>query len=339
MATYYVRTDGNDGNAGTANTSGGAWLTIAYAMTQVAAGDTVYVVAAAGNAATMPTSGLDFSLSTYGTPASGTEAAGYVRWVGLGGMPTIGCAGLAWYNAGLQWFENLYLVATANTFGDLGMIGNCAAAVLRSCVLNLNNQSAFVGARLSDPTVIGCDFYGGSASPSASAGSHGLLVQTYNGFIQGNRFRYCRDAGINVGQNGVAILNNLIYGNAGNGVQLDGNSVVPAQVIGNTIHGNGGHGVAITASNAAIWAVLRNNNITGHTQSGKAGISVATGSSDPRRRGGWGYNNVWNNTTNYSGVTADPTDFSVDPDYVDAATGDFTPQEASILDAAFPTAF
>lgn len=43
--TYYVRTDGNDSNAGTANTSGGAWLTIQKAASTVVAGDTVEVQA------------------------------------------------------------------------------------------------------------------------------------------------------------------------------------------------------------------------------------------------------------------------------------------------------
>lgn len=44
-ATYYVRTDGNNGNTGTANTSGGAWLTIDFAAGAASNGDTVRVQA------------------------------------------------------------------------------------------------------------------------------------------------------------------------------------------------------------------------------------------------------------------------------------------------------
>lgn len=55
--TYYVRTDGNNSNTGTANTSGGAWLTIQHCADTATAGDTCavnvgsygeYVVTAAG---------------------------------------------------------------------------------------------------------------------------------------------------------------------------------------------------------------------------------------------------------------------------------------------------
>jgi hypothetical protein len=42
-ATYYVRTDGDNGNAGTADNSGGAWRNIWYAANNVSAGDTVQI--------------------------------------------------------------------------------------------------------------------------------------------------------------------------------------------------------------------------------------------------------------------------------------------------------
>lgn len=50
--TYYVRQDGNNANTGTANTAGGAWRNINYAVnyTCIKAGDTINVIPGIGNA-------------------------------------------------------------------------------------------------------------------------------------------------------------------------------------------------------------------------------------------------------------------------------------------------
>ena len=43
MTTYYVGKAGDNANAGTSAGSGNEWLTIAYAFTQMAAGDTLWI--------------------------------------------------------------------------------------------------------------------------------------------------------------------------------------------------------------------------------------------------------------------------------------------------------
>jgi hypothetical protein len=94
-ATYYVRTDGNDSNSGTSNTSGGAWRTISKAASTVVAGDTVNVaVGSYAESVTESSSGTSASRITYNL-ASGVVVVGnlilsgnYITWIGGKCSPT-----------------------------------------------------------------------------------------------------------------------------------------------------------------------------------------------------------------------------------------------------------
>lgn len=74
-ATYYVRTDGSDSNAGTADSSGGAWLTISKAASVVNAGDTVHVRAG--------------TYQEYVTLTRSGTAGSPITWFGAAGLTTI----------------------------------------------------------------------------------------------------------------------------------------------------------------------------------------------------------------------------------------------------------
>ena len=118
-ATFYVRTDGNNANAGTANTAAGAWRTINWGAGHVLPGDVVRVQAgtyvevaspgvsgAAGNTVTLVADG---AVSTCGMSFSGRS---YIRIIGftmdrsLGGCANSPIVAFAGTNTGLEFWND-----------------------------------------------------------------------------------------------------------------------------------------------------------------------------------------------------------------------------------------
>lgn len=327
MATYYLRTDGNDGNAGTSDTSGGAWRTLEYAGSQVAAGDVVYIRGTAGNASSWPTSSLDYTIATRFTPSAGSSTSGEIRWLAnpAGPMPTISAPGNGIYNLNYHQFSGLYFVALGTTNGNVGILHGNGVLKVTGCRINQNNQNGCAG--ISSNGIRGCIIgnviWGGTSSPSIASNSQGITGSGVD-LVVGNRIFNCRNVGINVSNGSGIIRDNLVYGCASTGINTINNGY--GGIIGNTVDNNLGHGISTFASTNYV----RFNSVTNHTQSGTYGINCTDTINGDLVKMGWEYNNVWNNTTNYNNISADPTDLSVDPQYADAANGDYTPTNVAL---------
>jgi hypothetical protein len=330
MATYYLRVDGNDSNAGTADTSGGAWRTLGKAGSSVAAGDTVYIRASAGNASTYPTSSLDYTISAYFTPTNGT-AASPVSWVALGGVPTIGSPGLGIYNAKYQNITGLYFVATSADNGSFGII-NGETIAISSCILNANTN-AVNGISVKHSTVVGVEVYGGSTSPSSTTNGNGIYCDF--SIIIGSTIRYCRNNGIYMNTDSSAIHNCTIYKCVGNGIRaIPSTAFYLSCVTGNTVHDCDGHGIEVNGTNGVSGLAICNNNVTSN---GSYGLSISDGSSatNDARKIFCDYNNFYGNTSgSYQNVSAGTNDLNVDPEYT-SEPSDLTPENAA-LQAGFP---
>jgi hypothetical protein len=128
--------------------------------------------------------------------------------------------------------------------------------------------------------------------------------------IIGNHFTnhsggyFINDATIYItGLSHAVIKNNLFYNNPDRYIDIGDQSDTNLVIINNTI--DGGHLGMYLGSHSSIVA---NNIITGCEGGVGTGAIMR------------GYNNIWGNTTN---GTLSPTDISVDPQFIDAANGNF----------------
>jgi hypothetical protein len=161
-ATFYVRTDGGNGNTGTSNTAGGAWQTINYAAGHIVAGDTVRVQAGtyveravpsvSGTSGNTVTLVADGAVTTCGMTFSSKT---YIRVIGFTLDPSMGgcSAGHAVNGTGTNTGLEFWNVAVQNTGGNkaysfdigLGSTNRCDKCIwIGGSIVNVGNPSTEV---------------------------------------------------------------------------------------------------------------------------------------------------------------------------------------------------
>jgi hypothetical protein len=153
--------------------------------------------------------------------------------------------------------------------------------------------------------------YGGGVYTWGNTDLQGVVIRDNHGSYSGGGIV------VSQGYSGGRIANNYILHNT---ADTYGDSIFTVHasmdIANNTIVGDpsgSGAGIYVNAGGAG-GLKLTNNIVTGHT----IGILKETGASVTLAG-----NDVWDNDTNYSGLTAGSGDISADPEFVDPDNGDY----------------
>ena len=285
---------------------------------KVIPGNTVYV---RGAGTTIP-SANDYVTTGYITVVSGDITNGRVKVIGYNGRPRIQGNGLLFYSMSYDNIENMYITTNGASNGTIGMFSAGGDVIIKDCIINTNNQAGLKA--INGGSVINCEVWSGTTTPTASAGSDGITVTNYNPLIIGCYVHHMGGIGITMPNIAMGtITNNIIYANKGDGINMSvGTSPsYTYSISNNTIDGNGGHGIILSVSSAINDFHIYNNIISNHTTAAKFAISVAgTLATNNRMKQFIDYNNLFNNTGTYSGISAGTHDTTLDPQYTSVGT-------------------
>lgn len=275
MTIYYVDgAVGNDGNLGTSEGAGNAWATIGHAMTQVVAGDKVWVKASATYNETVDITigGVNNNWIEFEGYLATTGDKGKVTWDGTGFnnclTDTTSFAYYVFKNflftlatfAGVQlssafWFVN----CSFNNNGGGGIITSSYVSYL-NCESKNNGQSGMILG--STNNVVGCEVANNTQIGINVSGSLNTLI--YKTLIYGNSNTSDTITQLN---DFATIIACTIDGNATTGtlIKWTGTGDYPGQVMDNILY-NGNYAVAWTGFGIeeAVAPVVYNliNNMT-----------------------------------------------------------------------------
>lgn len=320
MATYYVRTDGSDSNAGTGTGTGQAWATIGKALgaTGIASGDTVYIKP--GNYAELVTVAIGATATTYvigDTDGVIFGSIGEVIWSGFTAGNDASPTGTPCTLNGQDYL----------TFRRITFYGDDIGGTNPSCVSATTATST-------NCTFEQCIFHiqGASAAGAGSAGIRLLVsnnVATYwtvdrcvfVGRGQGI-FLDTRSGTTGSDWNSQLDIKNCIFLNSVN--SIGGASNAGANTTSRPSHGKVtnctffGADYAVRFTNAGTWSTtnglaVRNCMVYGSTTAGLGASASGQITSD--------YNRLLDNVANYSTVTGGANDITTGAFELDFGAG------------------
>ena len=277
MATYYVRTDGNDGNTGLGSSAGQAWQTISKALgaTGIGSGDTLYIAPGTYRQGTAVTVGGSYSAMTYvyGDPTAAQFTgvpAGLIRITTFTPADTSASSSVNTFEIVSK--SNLTI---ANLLFELGtgygiVFNACDNIVVQDCVFTMQRGSAgqsgiyyFSPANVTGITVQRCQFFGGHTSIVIN--STATTGQTLKAFLYDNICEAYSTFGICIAEPtntnlskfgiGCVVSNNIIIGGS-TGFISAMNNTGAVTVRNNTVIN------ATTAMSSAVSAaVVASNNL------------------------------------------------------------------------------
>lgn len=158
-----------------------------------------------------------------------------------------------------------------------------------------------------------------------------IYLEMYNCHI-----RDCGGRGINSDSNGAGglrIINCIVENCTSDGIYLDVDNIGrDINIVGCTINGNGGDGIDLTNQSFVRLTCIKNN----ITNNGGYGLNMYSGAGYFNQED---YNNFYNNTSgDRNNISAGAHDISVDPQYVNAANSNFTPQnDVTLIEIVNPS--
>ncbi len=276
----------------------------------------------------------DYTQTGYATLTVGDDTSGKINWVSYNGVAFIGTDGLYAYTMAYNTFTGFYIYAAAANFGNNGIFHCVSSCEFINCTIDGNNGFGQVGLNLtSGCSAINCEVIGGGGSTA-----HGIIGASYGSTVRNCKVHGWGSWGIieNSAATGMQIDSCEVYVNVSGGISLSTSGVVTSCVDNCTVDNNTGDGIKVNGTAALGWARIINNNITNN---GAYGIEVTGGTVETNDAAKilCDYNNVWTNASGpYFGVSAGPHDLAVDPQYINSAGGNYTPQNTALQGATVP---